>query len=128
MILSPSEVPEFAEEDGYAVPVAADTDALAVAPEDLGKEYVSFLKDGQPGPYAAGPHTTLLREERQKGAKRPGLATQYLDRVADQGDFSPSGCGRRTAARSSSSRRGSSSGRRRRRATGPRSIPPSRRC
>ncbi|MCX4980549.1 hypothetical protein [Streptomyces sp. NBC_00572] len=91
VVTSPSAVPEFAEEDGYAVPVAADTDALAVAPEDLGKEYVSFLKDGQPGPYTTGAHTTLLREERQKGAKRPGLATQYLDRVTDQGDFAPLG-------------------------------------
>ncbi|MFD4316581.1 hypothetical protein [Streptomyces sp. NPDC058548] len=91
VILGPSQVPEFAEEDGYAVPVAADTDTLAVAPEDLGKEYVAYLKDGQPGPYAAGAHTTLLREERQKGAKRPGLATQYLDRVADQGDSAPLG-------------------------------------
>ncbi|MDX2558546.1 hypothetical protein PV371_02610 [Streptomyces sp. TX20-6-3] len=91
VILGPSRVPEFAEEDGYAVPVAADTDTLAVAPEDLGGEYVAYLKDGQPGPYAAGPHTTVLREQRQKGAKRPGLATQYLDRVADQGDFAPLG-------------------------------------
>lgn len=91
VIMGPSQVPEFAEEDGYAVPVAADTDTLAVAPEDLGTEYVAYLKDGQPGPYAAGPHTTALREQREKGAKRPGLATQYLDRVADQGDFAPLG-------------------------------------
>ncbi|WP_173861568.1 hypothetical protein [Streptomyces aureus] len=91
VIMSPSQVPEFAEEDGFAVPVAADTDTLAVAPADLGKDYVSYLQDGQPGPYAAGPHTTQLREQRQKGAKRPGLATQYLDRVADQGDFAPLG-------------------------------------
>ncbi|WP_306327122.1 hypothetical protein [Streptomyces venezuelae] len=91
VILAPSEVPEFAEEDGYAVPVAVGSDAYAVAPEDLGAGYVSFLQDGQQGALAAGPHTTLWREQRQKGAKRPGLATQYLDRVANQGDFAPLG-------------------------------------
>ncbi|MEU7698386.1 hypothetical protein [Streptomyces sp. NPDC039028] len=91
VILGPSQVPEFAEEDGYAVPVARDGDGLAVAPGDLGKEYVAFLESGRRGPFAAGPHTTLLREQREKGAKRPGLATQYLDRVADGGDFAPLG-------------------------------------
>ncbi|WP_435970433.1 hypothetical protein [Streptomyces sp. Qhu_M48] len=91
VILGSSQVPEFAEEGGYAVPVAAGTDALAVAPEDLGARYVAYLKDGAPGPFAPGAHTSLWREQRQKGAKRPGLATQYLDRAADQGDFAPLG-------------------------------------
>ncbi|GHG42215.1 putative lipoprotein [Streptomyces zaomyceticus] len=91
VVLGPAQVPEFAEEGGYAVPVAADSDALAVAPADLGKEYVSFLKDGQPGQFTAGAHTSLWREQRQKGANRPGLATQYIDRAADQGDFAPLG-------------------------------------
>ncbi|MET9675729.1 hypothetical protein ABZY68_21935 [Streptomyces sp. NPDC006482] len=89
LVLDPSAVPAFAEEDGYAVPVAADTDTLAVAPEDLGAEYVAYLKDGKPGPYAAGAHTSGWREARQRTAKRPGLATQYIDRVTDQGDFAP---------------------------------------
>lgn len=91
VVLGPAQVPEFAEEGGYAVPVAADSDALAVAPADLGKEYASFLKDGQPGQFTAGAHTSLWREQRQKGANRPGLATQYIDRAADQGDFAPLG-------------------------------------
>ncbi|MFE0647533.1 hypothetical protein ACFVZH_02935 [Streptomyces sp. NPDC059534] len=90
-ILDAGSVPEFAEEAGYAVPVAADGDALAVAPRDLGKRYVSYLKDGQPGPFAAGTHTTGWRADRQKAAKRPGLATQYLDQPTDQGDFAPLG-------------------------------------
>ncbi|MEU0402408.1 hypothetical protein ABZ318_19645 [Streptomyces sp. NPDC006197] len=90
-ILPRGDVPEFAEEEGYAVPVAADTDALAVAPEDLGKEYVAYLKDGRPGPFAPGVHTTEWRAQRQKAAKRPGMATQYIDRVTDQGDFAPLG-------------------------------------
>ncbi|MFD3333283.1 hypothetical protein ACFWV1_11650 [Streptomyces sp. NPDC058700] len=91
VVLGPSAVPEFAEEGGYAVPVAADTGALAVAPEDLGERYASYLKDGREGTFAAGPHTSQWREQRQKSAKRPGLATQYLDRAANQGDFAPLG-------------------------------------
>ncbi|MER5311901.1 hypothetical protein ABT034_29380 [Streptomyces sp. NPDC002773] len=91
VVLSPSAVPEFAEEDGYAVAVAADTGALAVAPEELGERYVSYLKDGQAGPFAAGSHTSVWREQRLKQAKKPGLATQYLDRTANQGDFAPLG-------------------------------------
>ncbi|MEV7564022.1 hypothetical protein [Streptomyces tanashiensis] len=90
-ILPRGDVPEFAEEEGYAVPVAADSDALAVAPGDLGAKYVAFLKDGQPGPFTPGTHTTEWRAQRQKAAKRPGMATQYIDRVTDQGDFAPLG-------------------------------------
>ncbi|MFF0554885.1 hypothetical protein ACH4ZU_12265 [Streptomyces sp. NPDC020472] len=90
-ILSRSVVPQFAEEEGYAVPVAADTDALAVAPRDLGKEYVAYLTDGRRGPFAPGTHTTEWRRQRQKAAKRMGMATQYIDRVTDQGDFAPLG-------------------------------------
>lgn len=90
-IMGADEVPAFAEEEGYAVPVAADTDALAVAPGKLGAEYVAYLRDGKPGPFAAGPHTSGWRAQREKTAKRPGLATQYVDRVTDRGDFAPLG-------------------------------------
>ncbi|MEU5216314.1 hypothetical protein AB0G79_08930 [Streptomyces sp. NPDC020807] len=90
-IVPPSVIPAFAEEEGYAVPVAADTDALAVPPSQLGTRYAAYLKDGSPGPYAAGPHTSQWRERRAKNAKRPALATQYVDRAADQGDFAPLG-------------------------------------
>ncbi|MFE5835094.1 hypothetical protein ACFQ67_17115 [Streptomyces sp. NPDC056488] len=90
-ILKATEVPEFAEEEGYAVPVDADTDALAVAPGKLGAEYVAYLKDGKPGAFAAGPHTSEWRAQRARTAARPGLATQYADRVADRGDFAPLG-------------------------------------
>ncbi|MFF4172591.1 hypothetical protein [Streptomyces sp. NPDC001744] len=88
-VLAGSEVPAFAEEEGYPVPVAADTGALAVAPGKLGAEYVAYLKDGREGPFAAGRHTTEWRAQRRKTAERPGLATQYADRTADQGDFAP---------------------------------------
>ncbi len=90
-ILDADGVPAFAEEEGYAVPVAADDDALAVAPGRLGAEYVAYLRDGRPGPFADGPHTRGWRTQREKAAERPGLATQYVDRVADRGDFAPLG-------------------------------------
>ncbi|MGW0120685.1 hypothetical protein [Streptomyces sp. NPDC003327] len=90
-ILSTAAVPEFAAEEGYAVPVAADSDAVAVAPKDLGARYAAFLRDGERGPLAAGPHTTGWRDDRLKGENRPGLVTQYVDQVADQGDFAPLG-------------------------------------
>lgn len=89
-VLGAREVPEFAEEEGYAVPVAADGDALAVAPGKLGTAFVSYLKDGQ-GPFAPGVHTTQWRAQRQKAAQRPGVATQYLDQTTDRGDFAPLG-------------------------------------
>lgn len=88
-ILTSDEIPAFRTEGGYAVPVAADSNGLAVAPKDLGRTYVSFLGGGELGPFAAGPHTTGWREERQKGAKRVGLATQYIDQPTDTGDFAP---------------------------------------
>ncbi|MGW2205512.1 hypothetical protein [Streptomyces sp. NPDC001774] len=88
-ILTPNEIPAFKTEGGFAVPVSADSTALAVAPKDLGRSYVSFLDGGERGQFAAGPHTTLWREEREKGSKRLGLATQYADQVTDAGDFAP---------------------------------------
>ncbi|MBT2443140.1 hypothetical protein J7E93_24205 [Streptomyces sp. ISL-36] len=89
-ILTPDEIPEFATDgDGYAEPVAADSARLAVAPKDLGRQYVSFLGGGEQGQFAAGPHTTAWRDQRQKAAKRAGLATQYIDQVTDTGDFAP---------------------------------------
>ncbi|MER7955326.1 hypothetical protein [Streptomyces sp. NPDC096030] len=88
-ILTPNEIPAFKTEGGFAVTVPADSTALAVAPKDLGRSYVSFLDGGERGQFAAGPHTTLWREEREKGSKRLGLATQYADQVTDAGDFAP---------------------------------------
>ncbi|MCX2179517.1 hypothetical protein KV205_03080 [Streptomyces sp. SKN60] len=88
-ILSPDEVPAFRTEEGYAVPVAAGGTGLAVAPGRLGERYVSYLKDGQQGPFAPGSHTTGWRTERTKAANRPGLATQYVDQAESRGDFAP---------------------------------------
>ncbi|WP_189599157.1 hypothetical protein [Streptomyces lateritius] len=89
-ILPPNEIPEFATDaDGLAEPVAVDSARLAVAPKDLGRRYASFLGGGEQGPFTAGAHTTAWREQRQKAAKRAGLATQYIDQATDTGDFAP---------------------------------------
>lgn len=88
-VLTPDEIPEFRTEGGFAVPLAADAPGLAVAPEELGRAYVAFLGGGEQGQFAAGPHTTAWREQRQKGAKRVGMATQYIDQPTDTGDFAP---------------------------------------
>ncbi|MEU8528219.1 MULTISPECIES: hypothetical protein [Streptomyces] len=90
-ILTPDEVPVFKQKDGYAVPVAANSQTLAVAPKDLGTRYVSYLRTGEPGMFAPGAHTTFWRASRAKNAKRLGLATQYVDQTMDDGDNAPLG-------------------------------------
>ncbi|MEU3609142.1 hypothetical protein AB0E83_27380 [Streptomyces sp. NPDC035033] len=89
VILGRDQLPEFAGAEGGAVPVAAGSDALAVAPDELSERYAAYLQDGGAGPFAAGPHTSALRERRARTAQRPGLATQWIDRAAEGGDFAP---------------------------------------
>ncbi|MGW4778715.1 hypothetical protein ACWEPA_18875 [Streptomyces filamentosus] len=89
VILGKDDVPEFAGEQGDAVPVAAGTDALAVPPAALSQRYAAYLGNGGASPFAAGPHTSQWREKRARTARKPGLATQFIDRAADTGDFAP---------------------------------------
>ncbi|WP_406860596.1 hypothetical protein ABZO31_09105 [Streptomyces sp. HUAS MG47] len=88
-ILSPDEVPVFKQQDGFAVPVAAGDTRLAVSPEDLGGQYASYMKTGEPKMFAPGAHTTLWRQSRERNANRVGLATQYVDQTMDDGDNAP---------------------------------------
>ncbi|MFJ8127340.1 hypothetical protein [Streptomyces hydrogenans] len=88
-IVAPDAMPEFAEERGDEVPLAAASKATAIAPEELSERYADYLKDGGTGPFAAGAHTSQWREKRARTAQRPGLATQWIDRPADTGDFAP---------------------------------------
>lgn len=91
-ILAPSAVPVFKTDGaGWAEPVAPDSAALAVAPKDLSEEYASYLRTGRPAHFAAGPHTSVWRAERQSVARRPGLSTQYVDQALDTGDHAPLG-------------------------------------
>ncbi|MFE5793030.1 hypothetical protein ACFQ8C_10705 [Streptomyces sp. NPDC056503] len=89
VILGRDEVPAFAEEQGDEVAVAATSDAPAVAPGVLSERYAAYLKDGGTSPFAAGTHTSEWRERRARTARRPGLATQWIDHAADSGDFAP---------------------------------------
>ncbi|MGW1018067.1 hypothetical protein [Streptomyces niveus] len=89
-ILSPDEIPEFkTDKDGYVVPAPADSGSPAVAPGEVGGEYVSYLKDGKPEHFARGPHTDQWRSSREKNAKLPGLTIQYSDQRLDDGEFAP---------------------------------------
>ncbi|MEV0777947.1 hypothetical protein ACIBLA_35935 [Streptomyces sp. NPDC050433] len=89
-ILTPDEIPEFkTDKDGYAEPAPVDSESPAVAPGKLGTEYISYLKDGEPAHFAAGPHTDQWRNIREKNAKLPGLTIQYSDQPLESGDFAP---------------------------------------
>ncbi|MFC7309783.1 hypothetical protein ACFQVC_36905 [Streptomyces monticola] len=89
--VAPGKMPEFKKDkDGWAEPVSADDPKLAVAPKDLSQEYVSYLKDGGET-FAPGALTSGWRTEREKNAKRLGLATQYIDESQNAGDFAPAG-------------------------------------
>ncbi|MET9426996.1 hypothetical protein [Streptomyces sp. NPDC003036] len=91
-ILAPNEIPAFkTDAEGYAEPVAPDSAALAVAPKNLSEEYTSYLHSGKPAHFAAGPHTSVWRTERQNLARRPGLSTQFVDQPLDTGDYAPLG-------------------------------------
>lgn len=89
-LLDPQDVPEFREdEDGFAVP-AADGDALAVAPSKLSKAYTDYLAEGG-DTFADGPHTSVVREQRERNEKRPGLVRQFVDEPLTRGDYAPLG-------------------------------------
>ncbi|MFJ5259364.1 hypothetical protein ACIQAC_02635 [Streptomyces sp. NPDC088387] len=88
-LVTPGEVPAFKkDQDGWAEPVPADSAELAVPPQDLSKDYATYLKQGG-DTFAAGAHTTKWREQRAKSAERPGLVTQYIDEPMTDGDYAP---------------------------------------
>ncbi|MEU9777040.1 hypothetical protein [Streptomyces sp. NPDC047968] len=91
-ILAPEDIPAFKRDaDGYAEPVTPDDAALAVAPAELSSDYASYLQDGRPEAFTAGPHTTGWRETRARSASLPGVSTQYLDQPLDSGAYAPLG-------------------------------------
>jgi hypothetical protein len=88
-LVAPDAVPEFRKDkDGWAEAVPANSAELAIAPEDLSSDYVTYLKSGGTG-FADGTHTSVRRAEREKNATRPGLATQYIDEPLTSGDYGP---------------------------------------
>ncbi|MCX4701316.1 hypothetical protein [Streptomyces sp. NBC_01373] len=89
-LVAPGKVPEFkTDADGFAEAVPVNSTELAVAPEGLGKNYTSYLENGDGDTFADGAHTSLWRAQRQKDAKKPGLATQYIDEPLASGDYAP---------------------------------------
>ncbi|WP_078916791.1 hypothetical protein [Streptomyces viridochromogenes] len=88
-LMAPGDVPEFkTDKDGWAEAVPANSTELAVAPEDLSKDYVNYLKDGG-DTFADGRHTSEWRAKRAKDAVRPGLVRQFIDEPLTSGDFAP---------------------------------------
>ncbi|MFE5888926.1 hypothetical protein ACWCQZ_20260 [Streptomyces sp. NPDC002285] len=88
-LLAPGDVPEFkTDKDGWAEAVPANSTELAVAPRDLSKDYVTYLKDGG-DTFANGRHTSTWRTERSQKAERPGLVRQYIDEPLTSGDYQP---------------------------------------
>ncbi|GHH22712.1 putative lipoprotein [Streptomyces lanatus] len=88
-LVAPDDVPEFkTDKDGWAEAVSLNSTELAVPPKDLSKEYAGYLKDGG-DVFASGRHTSEWRADRKKDAKRPGLATQFIDEPLTDGDYAP---------------------------------------
>lgn len=89
-LLDPADVPEFRkDEKGYAEP-AVGGDALAVAPSKLSRAYADYLGEGGET-FAEGPHTSVVREQRERNEKRPGLVRQFKDEPLVEGDYAPLG-------------------------------------
>ncbi|MEU7059393.1 hypothetical protein [Streptomyces sp. NPDC046197] len=88
-LVAPGDIPRLAKDkDGWAQALPAGSAELAVAPQNLSRDYATYLKSGGKS-FAAGAHTTGWRELRAKDASRPGLATQYIDEPLTNGDYAP---------------------------------------
>ncbi|WP_228977326.1 hypothetical protein [Streptomyces sp. DH12] len=91
-VLAPGDVPAFRRDaDGWAEAAPTDGTSLAAVPADLSRDYAAYLRTGEPKVFAAGPHTSGLRENRARIADRPGLALQFADQALDSGPFAPVG-------------------------------------
>lgn len=90
-VAAPSQLPDFAEDgEGRAAPVAADSSAPVVAPEDLGRQYTEYLQKGTPDVFAPGVSTSAWRDARLN-TRRAGFSYQYIDQPLNSGAFGPLG-------------------------------------
>ncbi|MEV0117729.1 hypothetical protein AB0H77_31595 [Streptomyces sp. NPDC050844] len=90
-LVAPGKVPELKKDkDGWAEPVEVGASGLAVAPRNLGEEYVTYLKSGG-DTFAPGDHTSTWKAFRDKNTKRRGIAVQYIDEPQNAGTFAPVG-------------------------------------
>ncbi|MCX3059633.1 hypothetical protein [Streptomyces beihaiensis] len=82
-------VPAFRKDkDGWAEAVTPGGSGLAMKPADMSDKYTGYLKNGGAG-FAPGAFTTVWRENREKRATRPGLATQFMDEPLSSGSYAP---------------------------------------
>ncbi|HEV7626215.1 MAG TPA: hypothetical protein VGO89_06940 [Streptomyces sp.] len=90
-VLQKSELPQFATgKKGYAKAVRPSGSRLLLSPDELSEAYVSYLGEGK-GDFAAGPHTSKRREQREGSANRPGKRTEFADQAAQPPQFAPFG-------------------------------------
>ncbi|OIJ67194.1 hypothetical protein [Streptomyces mangrovisoli] len=88
-LVAPDAVPKFAKDkDGWAEAVPANSTDLSVTPTGLSQDYATYLAHGS-DTFASGTHTTGWRSLRAKAARKPGLATQYIDEPLTSGDYAP---------------------------------------
>ncbi|MGW7209063.1 hypothetical protein [Streptomyces sp. NPDC054837] len=89
-LVAPDDVPQFkTDTDGWAEAVPANATELSVAPQQLSRDYATYLQSGEGKTFAAGAHTSGWRTQRTKDAKKPGRATQYIDESLTNGDYAP---------------------------------------
>lgn len=92
-VVDPEEIPRFArDEHGHvkAVPVGGAS-GLSVPPDELSKRYTRYLQEGAGDDFAAGPHTTKLREQREKAMKRKDVRNEFADQAARPPQYAPFG-------------------------------------
>ncbi|GAA3788615.1 hypothetical protein GCM10022403_023820 [Streptomyces coacervatus] len=88
-LIRPGTLPKFKKDaDGWAQAVPVNSTEFAVPPEDLAKDYATYLKKGGKT-FASGEHTDKWRATRAKAAKKPGLVTQFIDEPLISGDYAP---------------------------------------
>lgn len=92
-VLQPDRIPEFArDKDGHvkAVPTGGDA-KLALSPSKLSGAYTSYLQEGAGEEFAAGTHTSALRERRAKQLKQTDVRNEFVDQAAQPPQFAPFG-------------------------------------
>ncbi|MEU5592388.1 hypothetical protein [Streptomyces sp. NPDC020298] len=88
-LVAPGNVPEFKKDkDGWGEAVPAASASLAVEPQQLSRQYATYLQSGG-SVFADGAHTSGWRKDRAKEAKKPGLVRQFIDEPLTSGDYAP---------------------------------------
>ncbi|WP_307805273.1 hypothetical protein [Streptomyces spirodelae] len=92
-VVDPGEIPRFArDEHGHvkAVPVGGGS-GLTVSPDQLSKRYARYLQEGAGEDFAPGPHTSKVREQREKAMKRTSVRNEFADQPAQPPQYAPFG-------------------------------------